>query len=1138
MAVITDANGNDVDLTTGEIVGRANATPAQSPQPLTEGRTPQSVPARDTNLDLSAKSPLDAVTGLVNNLSWGFNSALFALPDLAYKKFAEANGLKGEEISQLSKIFNRGEATPKNSYERYARAIGEGAGMTLPFTGVLGAVAAARPITGLMVAPQAGIKGVLKGIADDTLNYIAKNPMQAAATDVAFGSAYEGLKQAVQENVDDSDPNKGMLKEVLPAAAFLGPAAWYAVSPTRNAASWVKNKVAGTTVNPADLSGVQKEALESLPAGYQLPIINIFPRAMLKRAEQKLVNVFGPIAESPEAKTALDQLQTALQDPRVAEHFLVNGQSTLDAAEQTMYGPLLQEKARLLNELGPAELASVKARIADNQQRFSSLMDSFAPETRKPIEEAFRAAQADRQTFFEDMLRQQKDLTAGEVEAISQRLGPQDINNLNNELRGVIAASMEMDSNMRKTILGRMGLRQGTSPEGLPMPTREQGASLFPSQDMEIAANNLIEKYKIDRPSMRLSLPEPIKLLSDFVARQQLAREKIENNMLTQLTDQSLSEQLAGLPDDFQKALRSEVLKAVKGEVGSKGRKRGVSVSDLAGKPDAEGNISLPSGIPGKKIVINPTQIKADAARIAEESTKIDINMPEALDYLSAAQRFRNDSLFRYNNAMKNGRMRITDADRYIKTGDSVYNDIEKLILDHVPKINRNYDNMKGILTDYRAGYEQTLPLLITQKTRGGESYLLPNEQLMQKAFSDASSLKQLQLTLGNLPQSEDLLRRGTIDWLRGKGVVNQQGLVDPAKIRSVLDKNLNIVNALPANIQAEVKNEVALAESYVTRLGELDQRMVTAKNAELDSMLTKASRADADPSVVLQKALSDPATMRTLVTEFGKDPEMLKSLRRSVYDMATQGAQKGGALKGFLDQNEKSLKVLFENTTHFQDLKTLADMQRRVNAFADVTGQIPVFESTDEKLKRLFGFGIQFLTTTAREAAVGRINPETGTLALLLRMAGKVETQLYQRLFTKALEDPKFAHSITHVGTPQQATAVNGMLQEIGIDLQKVYQAPRVPAPTMGQRAVKQAAIKELQPDQGRPQPTAQQMMRALPPAPSTRGTAPINMRVGPPPSAAAPNIQLMYPAMFPNDPISGLLQQRQAQAQQGPQQ
>lgn len=1131
MAVITDANGNQVDLTTGEIVG---ATPVAA-APTAEGVNP-----RNTNLDRPAASPMDAVSGLIKNLSWGFNAALFALPDAAYKKFAEANGLQGDQVTQLSKIFNRGEVAPQNSPERYARAIGEGAGMTLPFTGILGAAAAARPITGLMAAPGTGIKGILKGLADDTLSYIAANPVKAAATDVAFGSAYESLKQAVQENVDDSNPNKEVLKEVLPAAAFLGPAAWYTVSPTRNAASWVKNKVAGINVKPADLGGVQQEALESLPAGYQLPVINIFPKVMLKRAEQKLVNVFGPIAESPEAKDALNQLQAALQDPRVAEHFLVNGQSTLDAAEQTMYGPLLSEKTKLLNELGPSELQGVKARIADNQQRFTNLMESFSPEARKPIEEAFRAAQADRQGFFEDMLRQQKNLTDAEVEAISQRLGPQDINNLNNELRGVLAGSMEMDAQMRKNILSQMGMRQGTSPEGIPMPTRENGASLFPAQDMEIAAQRLIDKYKIDRPSMRLTMPEPIKLLSDFVARQQLARDKLESNMVTQLADEALSSQLQGMPPDFQKALRSEVLKAVKGEAAGKGGKRTISASDIVSKPDAQGNISMPSGIPGKKIVINPAQIKADAARIAEESTKIDINLPEALDYLAAAQRFRNDSLFSYNNAMKNGRMRLTDAERYIKTGDAVYNDIEKLVLQHVPKINKQYENIKGILDDYRAGYEQNLPLLITQKTRGGESYMLPNEQLMQRAFADARSLKQLQTTLGNLPQGEDLLRRGTIDWLRSKGVVNQEGLIDPKKIRSVLDKNLNIVNALPANLQAELKNEVALAEGYVTRMGELDQRMVTAKNSELDSMLAKASRDNADPSQVLAQAIKDPALMRTLVNQMSKDPENLAALRRSVYDIATQGAAKGGALKGFLDNNEKSLKVLFENSKHFEDLKTLADMQRRVNAFADVTGQIPVFESTDEKLKRLFGFGIQFLTTTAREAAVGRINPETGALALMLRLAGKTETQLYQRLFTKALEDPAFANSITHVGTPQQATSVNKALQNIGIDVSKVYEMPRAPSPTVLQRTAKQAAISELQPE--RKQPTAQQMLRALPPAPPTTGTQmpsgpQMNMRVGAPPPASGPNIQLMYPAMFPNDPISGLLQQRQAQIQQGQQ-
>lgn len=1122
------------------------------PEKLVAGRTPEGVPARNTNLDIAASSPLDAVGGLLKNLSWGFNSALFALPDAAYKKLATAYGLKEDQITSLATLFNQGEQTPRNASERFARAVGDGIGTTLPFTGILGAAAAARPVVTLAAAPQAGVRGILKGIADDTLNYIKANPVKAAAADIAFGSAYESLKQAVQETVDDDNPNKELLKEYLPAAAFLGPVAWYTLSPVTNAAkaaNAVKKKL-GVAGDTAGLGEAQKEALDSLPAGYRLPIINIYPKMMLKRAEQKLVNVFGPIAESTEAKDALAQLQAALNDPRVAEHFLINGQSTLDAAEQTMYGPLLAEKAKILNQLGPAELTSVKARIAENQQRFTAMMDAFKPEARRPIEEAFRAAQADRQGFFADMLRQQKDLTAAEVEAISQRLGPQDINNLNDELRGVIAGGMEMDAQMRTKVLNRMGLRQGTTPDGLPMPTRADGKSLFPARDMEAAATALVEKYKIERPSLRVAIPEPIQLLDRFITSQQIAREKMERDMIGQLVDQSITEQMAAfgtaLPVDFQKALRSEIMRTVRGESAKGGRgKRSITASDLASKPDAAGNITIPSGIPGKKFTINPKQIKADAKGIAEASTQIDINLPEALDYLSSAQRFRNDSLFNHNRVMKKGDMRIPDASRYLKTGDAIYKDIEGLILNHVPQIQQNYQGMKSVLEDYRAGYEQVLPLLLTQKVRGGEVYLLPNEALMKKAFSSAENLKQLQLTLGNSPQAPDLIKRGAIDWLRTKGVVNQEGLIDPRKIRSVLDKNQNIVNALPADIQAQLKNEVGLAEGYVTRLGELDQRMVIAKDAELNALLRKGSRPDADTGVVMAKALQDPASMRTLVNHFSNDPDSLAALRRSVYDMATQGAEKGGALAGFLQQNEKSLKVLFGGTQHFDDLKILADMQRRVNAFADVTGQIPVFEATDDKMKRLFGFGIQFATTTLRETATGRISPETGTLALLLRLAGKVESQLYQRMFTKALEDPKFASAITHVGTPQQANTVNGMLQNIGIDLTKAYGIPRAPAPSPTQRVLRQEGAKALQPEQeARPAPTAEQMLRALPPAPATRGYT-SELRVGPPPAIPAGgafgNVPLMYPALFPNDPISGLLKARQDQVlgkQQGAQQ
>jgi len=117
--------------------------------------------------------------------------------------------------------------------------------------------------------------------------------------------------------------------------------------------------------------------------------------------------------------------------------------------------------------------------------------------------------------------------------------------------------------------------------------------------------------------------------------------------------------------------------------------------------------------------------------------------------------------------------------------------------------------------------------------------------------------------------------------------------------------------------------------------------------------------------------------------------------------------------------------------------------------------------------------------------------------------------------------------------------------LQNIGIDLTKAYEAPRAPAPSPIQRVLRQEGAGALQPEQeARPAPTAEQMLKALPPAPATRGYT-SEMRVGPPPAIPAGgsfgNVPLMYPAMFPNDPISGLLKARQEQIlgkQQGAQQ
>jgi len=320
MTTLTNARGELVDLTTGEIVGR------------TEG-TPTTAPARAARVDQPIPEG-DRVPGLVRNLSWGLNTLMFTLPDAATLGIGRALGLKEEEVFTLGKFFNQGAVAPRDTLERYARAIGEGIGGTMPFTGTLAYVARVSPM--VKVGAKA-TTGVLRRIADDTIKFVQKNPRAAVAMDVAFGAGYETLRQAVTENVSDDNPNKALYENLLPAAAFIGVPAAVALSPSVQAGTAVSNKIKSAT---AGLGEVEKEVLAESPRLWKLPLINIFPKFLLKNAEKKLVNVFGPIEKSPEAQQALKELELAMQDPRFA-----NAGFMFDVSEKTMYGPLLERKA-------------------------------------------------------------------------------------------------------------------------------------------------------------------------------------------------------------------------------------------------------------------------------------------------------------------------------------------------------------------------------------------------------------------------------------------------------------------------------------------------------------------------------------------------------------------------------------------------------------------------------------------------------------------------------------------------------------------------------------------------------------------------------------------------------------------------
>jgi len=1138
MPTITDATGQVIDLDTGKIVGQEEV---KGDKPNVGGQ-PYNLFGQTVNLPSEVVEPL-------RQLSWAANSALFYVPDGIFKSFGKMMGMKPDSVVTLEKIFNKGRRDPQNATERYSSAIGQGIGNVLPITGILGWAAAMRP------ALQAVDKGrsVIKNIAEDAIDYYRRDPRKATMLDLAFGAGYETVRQAVEEEVPDDDPDKALMKEILPASLFLGLPAAISVAPSVLAAGKGRQAYKAATQLSTE---AQKDVIENIrPRLMAKGPLRILPKMMLDRARQKITNVFGEVGKSPEAQDALRQLELSLTDPRLKGIF---DMQNFSFSEQTLYPALLKEQEEILKRMGPEELAKFKQGFAENQQKLELAFNALAPNAPMDARTAFQNTLKQRQKLFEGLTQAKQNLTEGELAAVSQRFGPVNIDMLNDELRGALMATMQGDAAMRSNVLRQMGLRQAYDKQGNRLSVRdEDGMSLFPAVNIEDAALKLIDKY---RPKgafdTGLKVPEPIRQLETYLGRQQAKQNEAKNDAVASLIDDEVKkvkelllskgygdERIAEIDD----ALRSEISAVITGRTKDAKAKAAWQKAVKAGQTEF--------AIPSLEIIprlrgtykINRKSLLEDAETIAKQAASIDMNAPEALDLLNAANRARIQSVNDYNRAIASGRSTLTDAQAILDRGKNQFNDIEKFVMDHAPLIDRRYSAMQMVVDDYRAGFERTLPLLLTSKKKGGLEYYMPNERLMAKVFESGDNIRQLRNTLGTSTQLDDMLEQGAVDWLRSKPIFDKDGVPDAKKIQAVFNKNKSIVDALPENIRTKLSDEVAFADEYAKRLGQINQRRIAAEDAELDRMLKTAARPDADPQRILNEAIEDPAKMRKLVDQVSKDPDALSALRRSVYNFASRGAtQRGGALDTFIRGNEPALKILFGDK-HLDDLKKLADLQKRVYAFSDVTGQIPAFEATDDMFQRLFGSGIKYVVTTAREAAVGRINPTSGALFLLIRLANGVEKQVFDRVMMRALSDKSFASGLVEIGTPSEARKIFTELEKMGVGRRTLRDLITTPATQRGAvleayRAADQEDLEEVREPR---RPSAAEMLRRLGPAPKTRGTGTTNQNqsmVQPMMSnrstrPAAPQQKgqaaMMYQQLFPNDPTGNLIMQRRMMGQ-----
>ena len=1126
MAQITTPDGQVIDLDTGTVVGRTEA-----PVPKSKFEIPG--------------NPYD----LAKQASYGFNAALFSLPDAAVRQIGKALGYDEKNVQTLTKIFNKGDTGPKNSEERYARAIAEGIGANLPITGILGFAAASQKLA----APLAADAGVLKRVAKETLDFIRKNPKAALAADITSGGAFGLAQQYTKE--EEMGP---LAQTLLPlGAAVVAPIGGAAaakvastVSPSGIAARYLKQVVSPTEQK---LSEVGKEI-----AGEYGPFTRPIANLLVPRAEKAVGKALSK-GEVQETLRKAEQLITDLGAQGVK----------LNTAERTMLPQFLIEQGNLVKNMAPEQLQKELARRASNLAEFDNIIERFSPKANMPIEEAILKVKTDSEELQNGLIQKIAQEKAVEADRVANRYSSIDKNLVGNELRNTILSSGESSFFNLRNVADRMGLRRNfTDEDGVPLPTRDNdGKSLFPSFNIEKDINAITAKYNVLTGPIKEYSPYLANVLSRYKSRQQAkGADAFENALVKEISEilakKNRPETAPGpmapylAPSELAKDAIDADLKFVQMQEGNAkflveslmrppaGTKKRPGLADL--EPGQQTNLLA------RSYGIDPAELKAAQDRAMASAKKVgqvDINFPEAIELMQAATQSRNLAIQRFTDAQFAGRGRQA-AQKDLDKINAVYKDVEKMVFNAVPKMSKEYTDFKQVYNDiYGGAYERYLPILLGAKRPTGE-FLTPNEAVINEAFKNAANLRDMDILVSDTQQGKDLMARASMDWLRSKNILDKDGLVDPNKLQAVINSNKAIINAMPDVVRQNITDDLEMGKAVAARIGQLETRKNAAIDDELNKLIARTTREGADPSELITRALRDPADMRLLVKSLEGSPERLEALRRAVYKEAADPSGKV-MISQFLDQaNPKSLAFLFSEE-QLKNLRKIGELERLIKSSPDVANIPSPFESTSEMLAKTVGTSLPGLTSLGRSIMEGRTGVTWPTAYVLTRFIGRQEYGILDRVMQRAVEDADFAKALVQQAQDKSAEGFAKRMQNFfnksGVYIPEVvYNAPRRAVMTETAQALQEEPMVEqpamppqvtpappAMPQQVTPAPVqpsnAQQQMQKFNqrfPAPPTKGIPELKPAFPTTPPAPSGNAAAMYQSLFPRDTIGQAIQ------------
>jgi len=457
----------------------------------------------------------------------------------------------------------------------------------------------------------------------------------------------------------------------------------------------------------------------------------------------------------------------------------------------------------------------------------------------------------------------------------------------------------------------------------------------------------------------------------------------------------------------------------------------------------------------------------------------------------------------------------------------------------------RNWmDEYKAVYTD---GYEKAFPLLISKRDPRGNFYT-GNEELVNKAFSSAQNIRDLNAIFGQDPAYMRTMTNVLLDKARSAPGVVKDGLINPEAFQKFLSSKgiKSVYDAMPDQVKANVSDEMKIGIDMARRVKEMQDRVDLARDDELMAILKKSVRPDADPSALVQQAITDPAVMRKLVNAVGAEPppgvgptatgtQRKEALQRQVWNTVRDKLMDQSDplfLQDFLTRHSKSLNILYEKQ-HLDDLQKLAEIQRRVFAGEAPAGTISPFKTMDEALREKIGAGIGTIEATARAAMIRQISPMHAAVTLASRYVGRQQTAIYETVLYKALTDPEYAHQLVNANKPITDNKTFNTMSKL------TFQAGGfLPALMQGGSRVAGIEATQALSDQERLVPSAMPVVppRAAQTAPAVPAanqrlsqSTPARTLPQMPSQGDVPNLAQNYARLFPQDFVSPILLQRQ---------